>query len=98
VFCLALWGFVILAILYGLTAWLLLCIAIMVATFLAGLGFTHVPNTHLDEFHDALTHGEILLMVDTGEAQIADIENRVHRHHPEATVGGVGWGTAAFGL
>lgn len=98
VFSLALGSFITLVILYGLTGWLLLCIAVMVATFLAGLGFTHVPNTHLDEFHDAIAHGEILLMIDTEESRVADIENRVHRHHPEAAVGGVGWGTEAFGL
>jgi len=98
VFGLALGGFITLIILYGLTGWLLVCIATMIATFLAGLGFTHVPNTHLDEFRDAIAHGEILLMIDTEESRVADIENRVHRHHPEATVGGVGWGTEAFGL
>ena len=53
---------------------------------------------HLDEFRDAMAHGEILLMVDVPEQQVADIENLVHHHHPEATVGGVSWGTPAFGL
>ena len=82
----------------NLNAWLLVPLGIMVATFVAGLRFTRLPNTHLDEFRDALAHGEILLMVDVAEAQVADIENRVHHYHPEATVGGVGWGTRAFGL
>jgi len=97
-FSLALGSFITLIILYGLTGWLLLCIAVMVATFMAGLGFTHVPNTHLGEFHDAIAHGEILLMIDVEEARVTAIEDRVHHHHPEAAVGGVGWGTAAFGL
>ena len=97
-FTLAFGGFITLLILVGLSGWLLLCIAIMVATFLAGLSFTRTPNTHLDEFRDALAHGEILLMVDTPASRVADIEDRVHRHHPEAAIGGVGWGTGAFQL
>ena len=43
-------------------------------------------------------HGEILLMVDVTEERVADVENLVHHHHPEAAVGGVSWGTHAFGL
>jgi len=87
-----------LLIIQGLTAWLLLPLAMMLATFLAGLRFTRVPNVHLDEFRDAMAHGEILLMVDVPEGRVADIEDRVHHHHPEAAVGGVGWGATAFGL
>jgi hypothetical protein len=81
-----------------LSGWLLIPLGVMLASFLAGLGFTRLPNTHLDEFRNALAHGEILLMVDVAEARVADIENRVHHHHPEAAVGGVGWATRAFGL
>jgi hypothetical protein len=97
-FSLALSGFIALLIFSGLTWWLLLPLAVMAANFLAGLYFTGLPNTHLGEFRDALGHGEILLMVDVPENQVARIENRVHHQHPEATVGGVGWGTEAFGL
>jgi len=82
----------------GWTLWLLFPAAIMMANFLAGLRFTRLPNTHLDEFRDAMAHGEILLMVDVSKQQVADIENLVRHHHPEATVGGVSWGTPAFGL
>ena len=97
-FCLAFGSFITLLILNGLNIWLLVCIGLMVATFLAGLRFTQVPNTHLDEFQDALAHGEILLMVDTTESRLADIEDRIHRHHPEAAIGGVGWGARTLGL
>jgi len=78
--------------------WLVVPISIMLTNFFAGLGFTNVPNTHLGEFQDALAHGEILLMVDVPETQVARIEKQVHHQHPEAAVGGVGWGTAAMGL
>jgi len=78
--------------------WLLVPVVIMVANFLAGLRFTSIPNTHLGEFQDALSHGEILLMVDVPESQVATVEEQVHHRHPEAAIGGVGWGTAALGL
>ena len=94
----ALSSFIALLIFSGLTWWLLLPLAVMVANFLAGLYFTSLPNTHLGEFRDALGHGEVLLMVDVPENQVALVEHRVHHQHPEAAVGGVGWGTQAFGL
>ena len=78
--------------------WLAVPIIVMVANFLAGLSFTSVPNTHLGEFQDALAHGEILLMVDVAETEVAQIGEQVHHQHPEATIGGVGWGSAALGL
>ena len=73
-------------------------IVIMAANFLIGARFAHLPNTHLDEFRDALAHGETLLMVDVVEDRVAELEKRVHQHHPEATVGGVCRGTPALGL
>ena len=97
-FVVALGIFIVLLVTTGWNLWLLVPAAIMMANFLAGLRFTRLPNTHLDEFRDAMAHGEILLMVDVPEQQVADIENLVHHHHPEATVGGVSWGTPAFGL
>jgi hypothetical protein len=97
-FGLALIATLITPIFTGPSWWLLLPIGIMAANFLAGLHFTSIPNTHLGEFRDALAHGEILLMVDVPEARVAEVENDIHHHHPEATVGGVGWGTQAMGL
>jgi len=97
-FVVALGIFIVLLVTAGWNLWLLAPAAIMLANFLAGLRFVQLPNTHLNEFRDAMSHGEILLMVDVPEQRVADIENQVHHHHPEATVGGVGWGTPAFGL
>jgi len=75
--------------------WVLLPAGIMLASFLAGVGFTsRVPNVHLDEFRDALRHAEVLLMVDVPVQQVARVEDMVHRRHPEAAVGGVGWSIA----
>ena len=56
------------------------------------------PQQGLDEFRDALAHGDILLMVDLPQKRVADIEDRVHHHHPETTLGGVGWESEAFGF
>lgn len=75
--------------------WVLLPTGIMLVSFLAGLRFTsRVPNVHLDEFRDALRHAEVLLMVDVPIQQVAPVEAMVHRRHPEAAVGGVGWSIA----
>ncbi len=68
---------------------------VLLASFFAGFLFvSRVPNVHLDEFSQALKHGEILLVVDVPKRRVAEIEHQVHRLHPEAVVGGVGWGQA----
>jgi len=89
---------VMLPVFSGMTWWLLLPVGVMVCNFLIGIHFINIPNTHLGEFRDALAHGEILLMVDVPENQVSEVEDEIHHHHPEATVGGVGWSTQAFGL
>jgi len=77
--------------------WLLLPAGIMLVAFIVGLEFvTHVPNVHLEEFRDALQHREILLLIDVPVTQVARVEELVHRHHPEAVAGGVGWSVAAL--
>ena len=80
-------------------AWALIALAIMTATFFAGEHFVvHVPDVHLTEFTDALSHGEILLMVDVPGSRVAEIEDFVHRHNPDAVIGGVSWSVDAFGI
>jgi hypothetical protein len=76
--------------------WVLLPLAVMVATFLLGERFTHLPNVHLQEFRDALRHGEILLMVDVPRERISEIGYRVRAHHPEAVAGGSSWNLPAL--
>lgn len=97
-FAIALCVFIAMVLTMNWSWWLLVPVVILVANFLAGLSFTSLPNTHLGEFQDALAHGEILLMVDVPESQVATVEAQVHHQHPEAAIGGVGWGTAALGL
>ena len=83
----------------GNYGWSLLPLAVMAATFIAGEQFVvHVPNVHITEFNDALSHGEILLMIDVPYSRVAEIEDFIHHKHPEAAVGGVSWAVEAFGL
>ena len=75
----------------------LTAVAIMAITFLAGERFAaSVPRAHLDEFRDALAHGEVLLTVDVARARVPEVQDIVHRRHPEAVVGGAGWTVAAL--
>ncbi len=72
--------------------WLLLPAAVLLVTFVTGVVFTsQVPNVHLSEFRDAMRHGELLLMVDVPAWRVERVEALIHKHHPEAVVGGVGW-------
>jgi len=57
--------------------WMLLPLGLMIATFLLGERFTHLPNAHLNEFADALKHGELLLMVDVSSEQANEPEHSV---------------------
>lgn len=91
-FFIALLALIVLGLTQASWYWLLLPLAVMLTTFLAGLEFTtHIPNVHVSEFSDAIHHREILLMVDVPVRQVARVEELVHRHHPEAVTGGVGW-------
>ncbi|MBE9567216.1 MAG: hypothetical protein IMF14_00880 [Proteobacteria bacterium] len=98
VFVLALIASVI-ALVAGEFIWIMVSLAVMAVTFIAGEQFVvHVPDVHLAEFADALSHGEILLMIDVPSSRVAEIESFVHHRYPEAAVGGVGWSMDAFGI
>jgi len=51
-----------------------------------------------DEFHEALRHGELLLMVDVSRDCVEDVEELMRRRHPEAVAGGSGWTPDVFGV
>ena len=87
------------SVIAGSVAWSVVALLVMVLTFVAGEQFAvHVPDVHLTEFTDALSHGEVLLMVDVPRHRVAEIENHIHHRHPEAGVGGVGWTMDALDL
>lgn len=98
VFALALIALVV-ALVAGDYIWAMVSLGIMAITFIAGEQFVvRVPDVHLTEFADALSHGEILLMIDVPSNRIAYIEGFVHHNYPEAAVGGVSWSVESFGL
>ena len=97
-FACALSTLIVLLITLGPSWWLSIPVGILAVNYFIGLHFSNIPNTHLGEFRDALAHGEILLLIDVPESRVAEVEDQVHRRHPEAVPGGVGWGTQAFGL
>ncbi len=79
--------------------WTLIALLVMTVTFFAGEHFVvHVPDVHLSEFTDALSHGEVLLMVDVPADRVVEIENMIHHRNPGAVVGGVSWTVDAFGI
>ena len=53
---------------------------------------------HLDAFHAALQHGELLLVVDVSRDCVEDVEELMRRRHPEAVTGGSAWTPDAFGV
>ena len=74
-------------------------VAVMIASLVGGALFAlRLPATHLDEFREALHHGELLLMVDVSRDCVEDVEELIRRRHPEAVAGGSAWTPDAFGV
>ena len=79
--------------------WSGFALAVMLITFFAGQQFVmRIPDDHLTEFTDALSRGEILLMVDVSLLRVVEIKSFVQHRHPEATGGGISWTVDAFGI
>ena len=78
---------------------MVLAAAVMIVSFVGGALFAlRLPTTHLDEFHEELRHGELLLMVDVSRDCVEDVEELMRRRHPEAVTGGSVWTLDAFGV
>jgi cobalamin biosynthesis protein CobD/CbiB len=89
----------ILAMLFGNIVGMVLASAVLIASFTGGALFAlRLPATHLDEFHEELRHGELLLMVDVSRDCVEDVEELLRRRHPEAVAGGSGWTPDVFGV
>jgi hypothetical protein len=89
----------VLAVVFGSVAGIALAAAVMIASFTIGALFAlRMPTVHLDEFHEALRHGELLLMVDVSRDCVEDIEELMRHRHPEAVTGSSGWTPDAFGV
>ncbi len=77
----------------------LIPLTIMIITFVSGCIFMlKVPSIHLSEFETAISHGEILLVVNTRKNQVHQLENFVQHEHPEVIPAGIGWTLEVFQL
>jgi hypothetical protein len=73
-------------------------VVVMFATFIAGLMFaTRLPHAHISQFREALSHREILLILDLPQQRVQEVEHYVHHHYPDAVTGGVGWHSGLMG-
>lgn len=83
----------------GSLLWSVIALVFIIAAVGGGALFAmRVPDVHLGEFRGALSHGDIVLMVDVPKSRVDEIEKIVERRHPEATAGGVGWTIEALGV
>jgi len=76
------------------TPWVIVPILFMIITFVAGAWYAmYVPFVHTNKFRDALSHGEILLILETNQsdANIHALAQRIQHHHPVAVSGGTSW-------
>jgi cobalamin biosynthesis protein CobD/CbiB len=88
-----------LAVVFGSVTGMVLAAAVMIVSFVGGALYAlRLPTTHLDEFHEELRHGELLLMVDVPRDCVEDVEELMRRRHPEAVTGGSVWTLDAFGV
>jgi len=70
----------------------LISTSLMLVSFAIGNFFAqHIPHVHLYQFADALSHNELMLMVDVDEKKLEMVEKNIHRHHPAAVEGGSCW-------
>lgn len=75
----------------------LLPLFLMFVCFFVGNYYAaNFPHVHMSEFETAISHGEILLMVDVPKSRIREIARFVHKHHPDVVVSGVGWTVEAL--
>jgi hypothetical protein len=86
------------ALAYGYPLIASIAVVIMIATFVSGALFTiRIPSAHIEQFRDALAHGELLVMLDLPLRRVREVEHFVHTHYPDAVTGGVGWHLKAIG-
>ncbi|MHB8455281.1 MAG: hypothetical protein ACYDDO_11440 [Acidiferrobacterales bacterium] len=83
----------------GSIIWSAVSLLIIIAAIAGGALFAVlVPDVHLGEFRGALSHGDIVLLVDVPKSRVREIEEIVEQRHPDATAGGVSWTINALGV
>jgi hypothetical protein len=89
----------VLAVILGNVMGVVLAVSLMIVSFTGGALFAlRMPTVHLDEFQEALSHGELLLMVDVTRDCVEDVEGLMRHRHPEAVAGGSAWTPDVFGI
>lgn len=89
----------VLALADGATGWALVCAALMLFTFFSGNYFaSNIPHAHLNEMREPLQHGEVVLMVDLPAEQVAAVDRKISRAHPEVSGHVVGWAMPRLGI
>ena len=56
--------------------------------WVSGMIGISLDNSQIDEFHQAIEDGQLLLMVDVAKSKVDEITDLVKKHHPEAVVEG----------
>jgi hypothetical protein len=56
--------------------------------WVSGMIGISLDNSQIDEFHQAIEDGQLLLMVDVAKNKVNEITDLVKTHHPEAEVEG----------
>ncbi|MCW8955669.1 MAG: hypothetical protein OQL09_02205 [Gammaproteobacteria bacterium] len=98
IFFIALMAFLV-ALIMGSLYWSLAAFAMMLVTFVLGDRFAEIiPRVHLREFEHALSHGEVVLMVDVPKMNVDDVEERVRQYHPAAIPAGSSWTIHSLGI
>jgi len=68
------------------------CSVAMIISFSMGNYYArHLPHTNPGMFKNALSHNELLMMVDLPEEKVGEVEMKIHRHHPAAIEAGSSW-------
>ena len=56
--------------------------------WVSGMIGISAENSQIQEFHDAIEAGQLLLMIDIPKDRVDEITDLVKKHHPEAEVEG----------
>lgn len=59
-----------------------------VGAWVSGMIGVSVPNSQLKAFEEAISNGELLMMIDVPKSRVDEITDLVRKHHPEAEVEG----------
>lgn len=58
----------------------------------------HIPRSHISDFKNQMSHGDVLLLADVPRWRVYEIERVLKGRHPEMDTGGVGWTVHALGI